>query len=139
MKPLNPNPNRNPNQVGRIVLDEPSSFVVPPLGGQGSHPSNNPVIPQSLRFSPCHSVFSVLSVLTLALLCSACKLTRFEYTKDGVTIRATDTRFLLRSNAKITVEPQTNNYPRLSVEAESSVEAQAFQAFGRGLAEGLKK
>jgi hypothetical protein len=73
------------------------------------------------------------------LLCCGCKVTRFEYTKDGVTVRATDTRFLLRSAGKITVEPQTNNYPRLIVEAESSVEAQAFQAFGRGLAEGLKK
>ena len=85
------------------------------------------------------SVFSVLSVVSLVLLCSACKVTRFEYTKDGVTIRATDARFLLHSAGKITIEPQTNNYPRLTVEAESSVEAHAFQAFGRGLAEGLKK
>jgi len=77
--------------------------------------------------------------MLMILLCSACKVTRFEYTKDGVTIRATDSRFLLHSAGKITIEPQTNNYPRLTVEAESSVEAQAFQAFGRGLAEGLKK
>ena len=89
--------------------------------------------------TPCPSLFSVLSLLSLVLLCSACKVTRFEYTKDGVTVRATDARFLLRSAGKITVEPQTNNYPRLTVEAESSVESQAFQAFGRGLAEGLKK
>ena len=74
-----------------------------------------------------------------AFLLCGCKTTRFEYTKDGVTVRATDTRWLMRSNAKITVEPQTNNYPRLTVEAESSVQSQAFQAFGRGLAEGLKK
>ena len=83
---------------------------------------------------------SVVSLLLLVLLlCSGCKITRFEYTKDGISVRATDARFLLRSAGKITVEPQTNNYPRLTVEAESSVESQAFHAFGRGLAEGIKK
>ena len=78
-------------------------------------------------------------MLLILLLSSACKVTRFEYNKDGVTIRATDSRFLLHSAGKTTIEPQTNNYRRLTVEAESSVEAQAFQAFGRGLAKGLKK
>ena len=82
---------------------------------------------------------AVVSLFVVAFLSSGCKITRFEYTKDGVTVRATDARFLLRSAGKITVEPQTNNYPRLTVEVESSVEAQTFQAFGRGLAEGLKK
>src|SRR5688500_18637680 len=76
------------------------------------------------------SVFSAIFAVVLVL-CSACKVTRFEYTKDGVTVRATDARFLLRSAGKISVEPQTNNYPRLTVEAESSVESQAFHAFGR--------
>ena len=115
MKTHNPNRNPTPNQVGRIVPDDPL-----PL--------------RALRVFGATSAF-----LLLLVLCSACKITRFEYTRDGVTVRATDARFLLRSAAKFTVEPQTNNSPRLTVEAQSSVESQAFQAFGRGLAEGLKK
>src|SRR5687768_588149 len=67
----------------------------------------------SLRNEARKSERSVLLMLSLGFLCvcSACKTTHFEYTKDGVSVRATDTRFLMRSNAKITVEPQTNNYP----------------------------
>jgi hypothetical protein len=121
MKPHNPNLNLTPGRAR--FHPRRSSFGAPPSGG--------PPL-RALRVS-------VVSLFVLAVLSSGCKITHFEYTKDAVTVRATDARFLLRSAGKITVEPQTNNYPRLTVEAESSVESQAFHAFGRGLAEGIKK
>ena len=79
------------------------------------------------------------AVFMFGALLTGCKATHFEITRpDGTRIVAVDTRLLLNTAGKVSFEPLTNGTYRVTVDATSRGDTEAFRAFGEGLGAGMR-
>ena len=84
-------------------------------------------------------LLALLFAAAVALYCVGCKSTSASYDAKTGNWKVSDRRLLLRTEAEITANVETNGARNISIKAKSDPQTEAFKAIAEGAASGVAK